>query len=409
MPRSTSCLVLLWAALSAACGKEGPPLPPLVRLPSPPADIAAARRGSSAEVTLSVPSANTDGSRPANLQRVDLYAITAPATVTDEQLLKLGMKIGSVAVKAPRDPDATVSADEPASDAEPPEGSGLDQGAKATFIEGLTSAASIPVELGATSDRRKTVAPAPLARPALQPPSRVYAAVGITTRGRPGPFSRRATIPLVPAPAAVSQPLVTYDESGIVVTWTPPPGRSPIQQPASGDLLPSRPIGFSFPSTAFNVYQLKDKVESRLNTPPIAEARYVDKRIEWGAERCYSVRVVDILDALSAESDASPVRCVTMTDTFPPKAPTGAAAVASEGAVNLIWDPNGERDLAGYIVLRAPSSSETFTPVTPSPIQETTFRDVVQPGVRYVYAVRAVDKAGNTSAASNGTEATEAR
>jgi hypothetical protein len=47
--------------------------------------------------------------------------------------------------------------------------------------------------------------------------------------------------------------------------------------------------------------------------------------------------------------------------------------------------------------------------VTPAPIQVTTLRDPVPPGVRYVYAVEAVDKAGNTSMPSSRSEETEAR
>ena len=62
--------------------------------------------------------------------------------------------------------------------------------------------------------------------------------------------------------------------------------------------------------------------------------------------------------------------------------------------------PNPEKDLAGYIVLRGVEPAETLQPITPEPIVEPSFRDGVQPGVAYVYAVRAVDKAGNTSAPS---------
>jgi hypothetical protein len=94
---------------------------------------------------------------------------------------------------------------------------------------------------------------------------------------------------------------------------------------------------------------------------------------------------------------------------FPPKPPTGLQAIASEGAISLIWEPNTEKDLAGYIVLRAVAPSGTMAPVTPKPIQATTLRDPVQPGVRYVYAVQALDKAGNTSAPSSRSEETEAR
>ena len=41
-----------------------------------------------------------------------------------------------------------------------------------------------------------------------------------------------------------------------------------------------------------------------------------------------------------------------------------------------------------------------------APVLETSFNDTVQPGVRFVYAVRAVDKAGNASAPSNTVEET---
>jgi hypothetical protein len=41
-----------------------------------------------------------------------------------------------------------------------------------------------------------------------------------------------------------------------------------------------------------------------------------------------------------------------------------------------------------------------------SPITATTFKDDLTPGTRHVYAVRAVDKAGNMSAPSNRVEET---
>jgi hypothetical protein len=38
-----------------------------------------------------------------------------------------------------------------------------------------------------------------------------------------------------------------------------------------------------------------------------------------------------------------------------------------------------------------------LAPITPMPIHETSFRDTVMPGIRYMYALIAVDKAGNRS------------
>jgi hypothetical protein len=62
--------------------------------------------------------------------------------------------------------------------------------------------------------------------------------------------------------------------------------------------------------------------------------------------------------------------------------------------VQLIWDANTEPDLAGYIVLRATAPDETLQPLTPAPIRDTVFKDAtVTPGVRYLYAIVAVDSA----------------
>ena len=72
----------------------------------------------------------------------------------------------------------------------------------------------------------------------------------------------------------------------------------------------------------------------------------------WGEKRCYAVRTVETIGAFTIESDAPQPRCVTLADTFPPAAPQGVQGIPSEGAINLIWEPNPEKDLAGYIVLR---------------------------------------------------------
>ena len=106
----------------SACGKKGPPLPPLVKIPAPPADFTAERRGAQVDLRFTVPNANTDGTRPANVERVDVYAFTGPATVANDQLDKIATKVGSVAVKAPRDPDLTVEPEDTGEETEPLEG-----------------------------------------------------------------------------------------------------------------------------------------------------------------------------------------------------------------------------------------------------------------------------------------------
>jgi hypothetical protein len=404
----------LAACVTIACGKEGPPLPPIVRIPAAPADLRAERRGDTVEINLVVPSANTDGTRPADVERVEVYAITGLASITDEQLAKLATRIGSVDVKAPRDPDATVDPDEPLDDVEAPEGPGIDQGAPASFVERLTAETVTSTEISGGSRRPPPVTP--LAGAPAGPPTRVYAGVAFSTRGRRGPFSGRSPVPLTVPPPVVSALKIEYDETTIELTWNGPPARRPVQDAASGELLPARLVGFAFPTTAYHVYEAKAAAdndqtvsETRLTESAVDEPRFRDKRIEWAVERCYRVRTVQTYDRLAIESDASSDACVTPVDTFPPKSPTNLQVVPSEGAIGLIWQRGDESDLAGFVVLRGSSGSEAMTAITPTPIAEAAFTDKVAPGVRYFYTVQAVDKAGNRSAPSARSEELEAR
>ena len=86
------------------------------------------------------------------------------------------------------------------------------------------------------------------------------------------------------------------------------------------------------------------------------------------------------------------------------------AAVADQGGISLIWEPNAEIDLAGYLVLRGEAGDATLHPLTATPVVETRFRDTrVTPGSRYVYAVVAVDThlpVSNVSVESNRVEET---
>jgi hypothetical protein len=162
------------------------------------------------------------------------------------------------------------------------------------------------------------------------------------------------------------------------------------------------------------VYEVKPPVPgastasgvTRLTKEPVEAARFEDSRIEWGAERCYAVRVVRSVSALTIESEASPTVCRTLKDTFAPKPPAGVQHIPSTGAVNLTWNQNAEKDLAGYLVLRGTDPSGPLQPVTPAPIPNSSYTDSVPSGARFVYAIQAVDRDGNVSGESQRIEET---
>jgi hypothetical protein len=339
--------LLVCAGLLAGCGKKGPPLPPLILLPAAPGDFTVVRRGPSVDLTFSVPGANTDGSTPADLDRIDIYASTAPEPVGADDVVRSGTPIGTLRVNPPPDPDA------PPPERNAPPRIGLDQRATATFTE------TLPADVDPSAYR-------------------AYVAVGVNTRGRRGALSPRLAVPLVPPPPPPSAPRVDYDEKAMTVRWSAVTGTDEDSELAYAVYTPG-PDG------------------AQLTAEPVTELEFADDKIVWDQERCFDVRSVRTIDDVRIESEPSPSTCVTPHDTFPPAAPQGLVAVGSEGAVSLIWTANDEGDLAGYVVLRAIEPQTDLVQVTPGPITDTNYRDTVPGGSRATYAVQAIDKAGNRS------------
>ena len=356
MKRRVAMVPLLFMLAAGGCGKKGPPQPPLARVPAAPADLVATRRGAAVAIRFAAPSGNTDGSTPADLSRVDVYAMTGLPTLTPDDILRRGIRVGSIVINPPRDPDAPEGA--LATRADPAPGA-IDQGAPATLSETLAIVDADSVEL------------------------RSYLAVGINKRGRRGAFSARALVPMVAAPAAPVAPTLSYDETSITVRWTAAP---PSAQPSAAGGPPVGYHGYVVGAT-----------QTRLTEKPVETLALVDPRTSWNTERCYQVHSVASAEALTLESEASPRVCVTPKDTFPPAAPTGLNTVPESGAVSLIWNANEESDLAGYFVLRAIAPAGTPVAINATPLRDTTFRDVVPSGARVTYAIQAVDQAGNVS------------
>jgi hypothetical protein len=374
------------AVVTVACGHKGPPLPPLIHVPVPPGDFLAERRGSNVDLTFTVPATNTDGSRPANIERVEIYAYDGFPPRSDIDLLKQARRIASIDVKAPSDPNQTVEADESDEDLEPLEGKGLDQGGPAHVDDQV-----LKIEL-------------PVDGPEWATPVRTYIGIGINTKGRRGPASRRTAVSLGPAPPPPSSPVVEYDDQRIELSWDKPASISETPDPAASSRT-------SDDKTAgFFVYEHPEKGSPvRLNGTPVAETTFADRRKEkivWGAERCYAVSTVHEVEGLPVESEPSAPVCVNLVDTFPPKAPAGLQAVPSQHVISLIWNENAETDLAGYLVLRGPSEDGPLEAITPAPIADAHYEDAMaEPGMTLFYAIVAVDKAGNRSQPSDAVSA----
>ena len=397
-----SVLLCVCAALVvSACGKKGNPLPPLVRLPAAPADFAVARVDDQVIVRFNAPATNVDGAQPVDLGRIEVYALTLEgrppevAQVDPEELREA----------------ATLVATQPAETI----------AGEVIVREALTSEMHTPVVLPLRNPSRaerdtSTTHDGPLvAPPAGAGVQRYYVAFAVNLRNRYGPPTALVAAPLAPASGPPSAPRVTVTENSMSLRWTPPVDARGLGLATDPDWLPATPVVPPPPPTTYDVYETARNASSDrparvpvpLNPEPIAATEFSQDGITLGAERCFYIRAVDIVDGVHVRGPASPMTCDPFADTFPPGAARDLVGVAVAGGVNLIWETSQSDDVVGYLVLRGEAGSATLTPLNKAAVTSPSYRDeTVKPGVRYVYAIVAVDSAGNRSAESNRIEET---
>jgi hypothetical protein len=432
----------------AACGKKGAPLEPLRVVPAQPAEAAVVRIGSEVRLQFTLPIENVTATGPVDLERVEIYALTvAPgAAIPDaKEFLVRKNLVATIPVKPlPVEGKETPPEPAPAVKDERPS-----PGERVTFRERLTAAEMTPTILPKPLAKRDAEAAAAAA--ATQPappdwvfPTRVYIVRGVSRGGHPGAPASRLPLQIADAPLPPAALTAEVTETAVTLQWTPPPvdvdpvleatalrtatetaawlAQGTVTLPAArtasreatilrpqavglrvlpGVFLPLSPLV----APRFNLYEVNEgkTAEAPLNPAPLAAPTFPLGKPEWGRERCFAVRTVRRYGRVSIESEEAAQHCVTPIDTFPPAAPTGLRVVARPGAMSLIWNANSEEDLAGYVVLRGEAPGDKLQALTTAPIRETTFNDTtVKPGVRYVYAIVAVDRASppNTSAQS---------
>ena len=440
--RAAHIAVVLTAAgaLTIACGQKGPPLAPLHLVPAAANEVSVRRVADRARLRFVLPSRNENGPGPLELDRVQIYAMTIPANSVEPSMQELMAKerlVGEIAVR-PVLEEGEVA---------PPDEKRPEPGSPVTFDEELTTQKLTPVEVqtppppappaaatapaatpaAAATPATTTPAPAPTtpapaqtapaaAQPAATPPAATApAAAGAATVAAPGQAPPAAAPTAAPAPAVVAAPpkpvTVPYTRrlyvvrgvtrkgrTGAVssllslplVPLAPPPATVRARFSETAVTVEWDPVGTA---TAYNVYRGEDLLQP-VNPAPLKSASFEQTGVAFGQEQCYRVRSASSLAPAVIEGEASAPECVTPRDQFAPAAPSGLAAVPTAGQISLIWDANTEKDLAGYLVLRGEGADGPLAAITPAPIKETSYRDItVKPGVRYVYAVVAVDTA----------------
>ncbi len=153
----------------------------------------------------------------------------------------------------------------------------------------------------------------------------------------------------------------------------------------------------------YNVYRAEGEAPpQRLNTDLVKEEKYEDRDFVFERLYRYFIRAAATDVSPFVESDDSERVEVVPKDIFPPASPSGLVSVTAENIISLSWDANPEKDLAGYRVWRKAEGEAEFILLTPELIGENAYSDPrVEKNKRYYYAITAQDKSGNESQKSD--------
>jgi len=338
-PLAATLLAILLAA--TACGKQGPPAPPLRAVPAPVKDLSVVQQGPRLLLSFSYPQVTPAGTALQGISAVEIWEATRPA------------------------PEGK------ANPLDPREFSGA-----AKLVQKLEGA-----DLTTATDggRINVLLPLPETAAGAAPAAHYFA---VRTAGKNGDRSDLSNVAsLVPKapPPAPERVTVTPRADGVLVEWT----------------------GVEGAAAGYNVYRRAS--QERAHGRPIhvagaGERSWLDSTARFGESYIYTVTALAQLDPV-VESAITSEHEVRYQDRFPPPPPTELVALAEAGRVRLVWRASEADDLAGYIVYRRAGEGGGFERLTAQPVEAAEFADTaVRSGESYSYRVTAVDQAGNESA-----------
>ena len=333
-----------------SCGTPGAPQPPSLNLAKPISDLQATRTGDQVTLTWTIPTQTTDG-----------------ASFRHRGSTRVCRAIDQVSIDR-----CSAIATLPASANEK----------TASFNSEIPSQSNGPSDYA------------------------TYAVEVLNDRRRSAGLSNQVKIPTTVVSHLSGSPKIQVTEDAVIATATVVPREPSLQQALE--------LRRKEKDT-----DLETTVAQRPLDLPEGEAANLELRDEnfvW--EKKYDYRVVLVASAkvpgstVVFDADASAPIEVLVHDVFPPAVPTGLQAVFSgqtpgqQPDIDLTWNPNMDRDLAGYFVYRRRQGEPATAAnrLNPQPVTTPSYRDIdVQLGNTYVYSVSAVDERGNESKRSEET------
>ena len=335
------------AAILTACASIGPPQPPSLELPKPPADLRAVRKGDRVTLTWTIPSTTTDR------QTVRSVGATRICRGLEPKLTQCGTPVGEAAATLPN------------------------KSAKQKSSGSYTDVLAGTMESGD---------PASFA---------TYAVEALNADGRGAGLSNQVRVAMARTLAPPRDFAARVTGRGVVLSWT---GEVPTASAVHYVYrVYRRPEG--------------SQEQTLVGDVPAGEATLslTDSNFEWQKTYEYRAEAVTVIaekdkpDVQVEGEDTAPVKVFT-DDVFPPAVPAGLQAVFSgpgqQAFIDLIWAPVSDVDLDGYNVYRREEGGATVK-VNTELVKSPAYRDAsVVAGKRYLYSVSAVDVRGNESARS---------
>lgn len=350
--RRLAGLLLIGLAL-AACGKKGPPMPPEVRLPVPPAGLRASIDENAIFVSWTNPGTRIDGSRLKDLAEVRLYR----REDSDDGPLKPAILAGGRVVGY--DQIAAIRLDAP--------GAASVHGSSVQWVD----------------------------RSGLVPGHRyVYVLTALDALGRSSPPSERRPITFLAAPMPPLDVQATAGNRQVTLSWRAPDEFTDAT-PATGEIryIVLRGVGTSGPMDV-------------ITPQPLAATSYTETELQNETEYHYRVRAVRVDPRATVTGAPSAVVAATPVETARPSAPRNLVVVPSTGSFRLAWSQSPEPNVALYAIYRAAGAGAPIR-VGTTPSGTTTFTDRdVRPGVTYRYTVTALDDARSANESTPSNEVT---
>jgi hypothetical protein len=351
---------ILACSVLTACANLGPPEPPSLNLPTPPADLRATRKGNNITLTWTIPTVTTDR------QRIRVLGPSQICRGLQPELTTCGTPVGEA----------------PAETA-PVRSKKKSMGKKSTgpkISESYTNV--LPGTI--ISDNPTAFA--------------TYAVEVLNPENHGAGLSNQVRVPLVrtlPAPSDLSAAVAAQ---GVILSWT--------------NAAPAEPA----PALDY-VYRVYRQQEGAAEPVLVGEVpastdrllTFTDSTIEWEKTYKYYAVAITVItpegkSAIEVPGDDSREVKIFANDTFPPAVPSGLQAVSSGPGqppfIDLVWAPDSEPDLAGYNVYRREQDGQPVK-LNSELIKTPAYRDTTTvSGKTYFYSVSAVDVRGNESARS---------